>query len=366
MAGKKAQDKNKNVVINKLEVTSDTMTGRGGLNLLVKYLGAINIYSILHYQFGWIRKSKKGAAIESIFKQLFCFFIDGTSPYITHFDQLKDDPGYAAIIETQPDEMVSSHQVKRFMKAFPFLCHNAFRFILKHLFVWRLRLECPSVIFLMLDTMVMDNDDALKRQGVSATYKKKKGFQPLHLIWEGKIVDAIFRGGSKHGNSGTAAKNMLVRSIRLIRSQYNETVPIIVRMDSGFFDADLTDLLQPQQIIANHHLRGADELPHRSLKDFASQKLPFQKFNANASWYYCMIMSLFVFESFKEDHLTDLVEVGAYPTTVRRIVIDIAAKIVRKSHYVILKVTRDVMDRLDFGFLWKASQQHLDPIRLII
>jgi hypothetical protein len=45
----------------------------------------------------------------------------------------------------------------------------------------------------------MDNDEAQKRQGVEPPYKKKKGFQPLQMIWNHKIVDAVFRGGKKHG-----------------------------------------------------------------------------------------------------------------------------------------------------------------------
>ena len=63
-------------------------------------------------------------------------------------------------------------------------------------------MERPPVINLTLDTMVMDNDEAQKRHGVQPTYKKVKGFQPLQMIWKNKIVDAIFRGGKKHGSTG--------------------------------------------------------------------------------------------------------------------------------------------------------------------
>jgi len=41
---------------------------------------------------------------------------DGTSRHLTYFDQLKEDSGYAAAIENTGEEMVSSHQVKRFSK----------------------------------------------------------------------------------------------------------------------------------------------------------------------------------------------------------------------------------------------------------
>jgi len=35
-------------------------------------------------------------------------------------------------------------------------------------------------------------------------------------------------------------------------------------------------------IISNHHQRGADELPHRGLKDFGFEELPFKRFAATA------------------------------------------------------------------------------------
>ncbi len=52
------------------------------------------------------------------------------------------------------------------------------------LFIYRLKKENPERILLGLDTMVMDNNDTQKREGVSPTYKKVKGFQPIHLtLW---------------------------------------------------------------------------------------------------------------------------------------------------------------------------------------
>ena len=53
-----------------------------------------------------------------IFKQMFCWFYDGTSRHINYFDQLKGDEGYASVIENSQEEMVSSHQMKRFFKSF--------------------------------------------------------------------------------------------------------------------------------------------------------------------------------------------------------------------------------------------------------
>jgi hypothetical protein len=85
--------------INEIGVTNDTLTGRGGMALFVKYLGSVDIYSILEGSFGSVRKNKKGLPVWNIFKQIFCWFYDGTSRHLNSFDQLKRDEGYASVIE---------------------------------------------------------------------------------------------------------------------------------------------------------------------------------------------------------------------------------------------------------------------------
>lgn len=162
------------------------LTGRGGLALFVHYLYKVGIYELLTERFNWIRKSMKGVAVWNIFKQIFCFFYDGTSRHLVYFDDLKKDEGYGGIIENSPNEMISSHQAKRFFRVFPLGISWAFRKVLKVLFIWRLKIKKPEVIMLTLDTMPMDNDEAEEREGVSVTYKGYKGFQPLQIIWERK------------------------------------------------------------------------------------------------------------------------------------------------------------------------------------
>ena len=88
--------------------------------------------------------------------------------------------------------------------------------------LWRLKIEKSEVIDLTIDTMVMDNDESEKRDGVQPTYKKKKGFQPLQIIWNGKIVDAVFRGGRKHSNYGNTVVNMVKELVKVIRQEYSE------------------------------------------------------------------------------------------------------------------------------------------------
>ncbi len=445
--------------INKIDVTTDNLTGRGGLALFVKYLSAVEIYPLLIELFGSLRKNKKGLAVWNIFKQIFCWLYDGTSRHMRYFDQLKQDRGYAGVLENSDEEMLSSHQVKRFFKSFSWLCGGKFRKLLKRLFIWRLKIEKPQEIQLTIDTMVMDNNEAEKRHGVEPTYKKRKGFQPIQIIWKSKIVDGIFRGGKKHSNYGHTVVNMVTDLVKLIRREYSAEVTIILRLDSGFLDeknlrafdklgigfictgkmyAGVKDyvstvseeqwsrydnghqewdylefgnrcdkwkrfyrafytrpfyegqqrlldfarpdnviltnigvnsevlvhcsaqrqreLLNAQWIIASHHQRGADELPHRGLKDFGFEELPFKRFPANTALYYCMLISFFLFETFKEDVLVEVIPIGSYATTVRRKALDFAAKIVATGGQIILKVTKAVMDNLRFDTLWQRCQ----------
>ncbi len=239
---------NSNPIINDIEVTGDVLTSRAGLNLFVRYLRSIVLYPYLEAFFGKIRKSRKGQDISEIFKQLFCFFIDGTSRHIIYFDTLKGEAGYAGSIETDPDNMLSSHAVKRFFGAIWLSWAFLFRKVLQKLFLWRLYIAKPVVIILGLDTMVMDNDEAEKRQGVKPTYKKVKGFQPLQMTWGRFIIDAIFRSGDKHSNHANDVEKMVRHIVGLIWKHYREDVPIVIRTDSGFFDQDLFKVFESLKI----------------------------------------------------------------------------------------------------------------------
>jgi hypothetical protein len=445
--------------IGKVGVTEETLTGRGGLALFVRYLSQVNIYGLLFDSFSNLRRSKKGQPIWNIFKQVICFFYDGTSRHLVYFDQLKRDEGYAAVIENSLEEMVCSHQVKRFFKVFSWLCGGIFRKILKRLFIWRLKIERPEKIELTIDLMIMDNDEAEKRHGVEPTYKKVKGFGSLQILWKRRVVDAIFRGGSKHSNAGQTVVKMVVDLVNLIRKEYRSDVPIILRMDSGFFDEvnleafdrlnigvictgkiyehvkgyvgalskegwkvydnghqeweyvefgyrydswkryyraiytrpayegeqRLLDFARPdniiitnlgvnpsvvegcpaeirreliwvESIIHSHHQRGADELPHRGLKDFGFEELPFKRFVPNMAFFYCMLISFFLFETFKEDVLEEVLPIESYASTVRRKALDFAAKIVNTGRGILLKVTQAVWEHLRFEKLWERCQ----------
>ncbi len=455
---KKEICKEKSVKINGVWITTDTLTSRGGLSLFVRYLDNVGIMPYMKRLFGGIRRNRKGVTVEEIFKQLLCYFVDGTSRHLVYFDSLKEDAGYAGAIESAPSAMVSSHGMKRFFNKFSWQCIWLFRRLLQSLFIWRLNLVKPEVIELGIDTMVMDNDEAKTREGVEPTYKKVKGFQPLQMTWGRFMIDAVFRSGSTHGNHGDTVEKMVRNMVKKIRKKYRADVPIIIKLDSGFFDQKLlevfeeleigyisggklysdikdytekvnraawkqyqnkkqvwdyvefmdrrgswtkfrraiycrpwyegiqqlldfarsdtilytnlgmgqtidkllecigrSDLLTVESVIACAHGRGRDELVHRALKDFGHEELPFKRFAPNTAYYYTMALAFFLFETFKEDVSAEVIPVVSYATTFRRKLIDIAAKIVKTSGEIILKVTLATWNALKLDVLWEKS-----------
>jgi hypothetical protein len=458
MATSGRQDKKKTTTITEIGITKDVLTSRGGLILFVRYLQGIGIYEELGRRFGRMRKSAKGIEIIELFKQLFCFFIDGTSRHLCWFDNLKRDEGYARGIETDPEGLASSHAIKRFFKSFSWVKIWLFRKVLRQLFLWRLLIVRPEVILIDVDSMVMANDEACKRHGVQPTYKGKKGFHPIQATWSRFIVDAVFQGGKNHCNHGDTVEKMIKHLVADIRLHYRGDVPIIFSFDSGYFDQKLLqtcemlrvgyvcggklyqgvkeylggvegscfkeydkveqtwnyfefgdkpaswskyrraifcrptyenrqmlfefarpdtlmytnlgmgqaidaqlkkagreDFLTAESCISVYHGRGRNELVNRAFKDFGFEELPFKRFSPNAALYYTMLLSFFLFESFKADVLTEVTPMESYATTVRRKAIDIAAKIVRTGGKVILRVTSAVWESLNMPVLWERS-----------
>jgi len=237
-----------NTQIDGFETTHQSLTGRAGLTIVSRYIRANRITELLHDMFGFLRKSAKGQTLSTIFKQLLLFFIDGTDFHLTRFDQLKRDKAYAQTIEVKQSQLLSSHAMKRFFASFTRLRVFLFRKVLQSLFLWRLQIEQPKTIKIGIDTMVLDNDDALKREGVEPTYKKVKGFQPLQAYWGRFLIDAIFREGKAHSNHGNHVQRMVVRLVQLIRRHYKADVPIILLADTGFYDEKLFLLCEKLEI----------------------------------------------------------------------------------------------------------------------
>ena len=220
--------------INDVEITNDTLSNRGGLSFMLRYLDNLGISSMIEDRFGYLRKSSKGESIGECSRQFMAFCMDGTKHAIARFDELKKDDGYAAVLERDKKSLISTSSAKRFFRKFRGSTFSSYRSILNDLFIWRLKQENPSVITLYLDTMVLDNNDAQNREGCNPTYKKVLGFQPLQINWGPYSADMHFRSGEKHSNHGNDAKEAVARLVKLIRNRYDERVPIIISTDSGF------------------------------------------------------------------------------------------------------------------------------------
>ena len=273
----------KQVKISKVETTDDKMSGRGGLFFFLRYVENIGFYSLFTDHFHFLKGSLKGLSCVQFIKQMLAFFIDGSDCSMTGFDHRKSDEAYAAMLENTPDQMASSHQMKRFFRKLNFVPNWLYRKILLLIFIWRLHVEKPEIIILFADSMVLDNNDADKRQGVEPTYKRKKGFQPFQVSWGPYLIDAIFRSGSVHCNHGSDFMKSMGRVVRAIRKFYKD-VPIIVLSDSGFMDDQnfrfLEERLKIYFICSGKQysdLKGyIQELPSKAFQSFGHKKQSWQ------------------------------------------------------------------------------------------
>ena len=130
-------DRNENK-INAVEVTYDTLSNRGGLSFILRYLDNIGIYE---EKFGHLRKSRKGESIGECARQFMALCMDGTRHSISRFDELKKDPGYAPVLERDIDTLISTASAKRFFTKFRGNSYASYRSILNELFIWRLKKE---------------------------------------------------------------------------------------------------------------------------------------------------------------------------------------------------------------------------------
>jgi len=129
--------------ISAIEVTSDNLTSRAGLTMFARYLDRIGVAWFAERWLGQIRKSGKGSPASECLRQILLFLVDDTCRHLTQFDALKDDPGYAATIERRPQDLLSSHAVKRFCGNFTFGRIWLLRKLLQEVFIWRLTAGPP-------------------------------------------------------------------------------------------------------------------------------------------------------------------------------------------------------------------------------
>ena len=275
--------------IDKIGITNDKITGRGGLAFFLRYVEQTGFYKSAEQILGHIQISSKGMSLYQFMKQILAFFIDGTYMSMESFNDKKKDGGYTALLENKEESMGSSHQMKRyFRKLMDNKIGNAvYRKLLHKLFLWRLGIETPKYIILGVDTMVMDNDDALKREGVEPTYKKKKGYQPLHISWESYLVDVVFRSGKCHSNHGTDFIDSVDYNVKMIREHYKADVPILLIGDSGFLDNKAFTYFE--ETLKIHYI-----ITGKMYKDVKAQieKIAadqYKKFTGNGIWSYIEI-----------------------------------------------------------------------------
>ncbi len=272
--------------ISKIEITNDVISARGGIPLFLRYLENTQLFEMMEHFLGKMKSTKKGLTLRELLIQIMAFIMDGSHNSISYFDQLQSDETYAALLETKPEQTASSHQIKRFFRRFIKSKKGSeiFRNILAELFIWRLSIEKPKHIILGIDTMVLDNDDAPGREGVEVTYKKKKGFQPLHITWGPFLADVIFRKGSAHSNHGNDFIRSVERIVNLIRERYSSDIPIILVADSGFFDQKAFEFFEDKLKI-NYIVTG--KLFKYIMKDI--KRIPkklFTRYENNGFWKY--------------------------------------------------------------------------------
>ena len=450
--------------ITKISATNDKISSRGGLALFLRYTANIKLYELICSVFLLkIFLGRKGLGLQQFLKQMFAYFIDGTDMSISGFDKKKIDKAYASVLENTENDMASSHQIKRIFIKLSIIPNSLYCKVLHALFIWRLKIETPKIITLGIDTMVLDNDYSKKKEGCEPTYKKKKGFQPLHISWGPFLIDVLFRKGNAHSNHGTDYIDRVTAIVELIRERYSKDVPIILCADSGFADQkafdyfdtinihfittsriykdirEYAELLPSEQyselskdksiwkyfefasklgtwkrfrrsifttlscdengqyviglgnkrtdnliftnigtntiadakleavagneyfkaenIVSISHQRGADELIHRSIKELATkEQLPFKRMGMNRAYYFLMVISHFIFETYKRDVTYQVSSINSYPNTFRRKIIDFATKITSSSGYIILNVPKTIFDNFKINDLWKKCQ----------
>lgn len=201
------------------------------------------------------------------------------------FDQRKNDEGHAAVLECGTGQLASSHQVKRYFAKLSLVPGIIFNRILNELFIWRLKIQRPKIVELGIDTMVLDNDSAKEREGCEPTYKRKKGFQLLHICWGPYLVDIVFRKGSAHSNHGTDYTDRARAIVKLVRKRYSPQVPIVLCADSGFADQGAYQVFEEE--LGIHFITTGKLYP--DIKEYV-QELPRRSFDGmkkgKAVWEY--------------------------------------------------------------------------------
>ena len=220
--------------IKEIDVTSNCLTSRGGLAPLANFINGTGVCDELAKILVDLRKSKKGIKLKEAFFQVLLFFADGTDSALDAFDKLQKNEAWEKLHGCK--KTLNTASLKRLLHKADSIDIDILRPLIRRIFLSALKDKNPNKVILFLDSSVYDNDGAKCRAGVKCTYKKKEGYHPINLIWDGMYVDTYFQSGSCSTNHDGVAIKMLQEIIPMIRTILGEGIQIIVRMDGGYYD----------------------------------------------------------------------------------------------------------------------------------
>jgi len=394
--------------ITKISVTKQKISGRGGITLFLRYVERTLFYTVINHIFSELSIfGGKGLQLYQFVKQMLAFFIDGTDMSISGFDKKKQDEGYTAVLENSPNEMASSHQIKRFFRKISIVPALIFRKGSSHsnhgtdytdsvrdiVKLIRKKYSKTVAIIVNTDSGFFDQkafdyfEQELKIHYVStatlySTLKKeivklKETSQKL-IKDDQKSLFSSYEKGKQIWNYiefGCKLKswNKFRRCVytELTNKKDGQFLLDFHKSDSAIFtnigiNSELDNKLKgtkaekyltSEGLITFSHSKGKDELVHRSLKEFATkEQLPFLKFEMNMVYYYLLVITHFLFETYKIDVTDEIVSIKSYPNTFRRQLIDFAVKIVSHSRNKILQVVETTYNKLKINDLWLKCQ----------
>lgn len=254
--------------IKSIDITRDCLSSRAGLLPCVNFVNGTGIAEELSHLLDHLRKSKKGITLEDAFFQILLFFIDGSHRSLDSFDTLKENEAWRKLHGCK--EALTTSALKRLLSKVSLSDTEILRTLVRNVFLSALKNQQSKKVILFLDSSVYDNDGAKCRTGVKYTYKKKLGFHPINLIWDGMYIDTYFQAGNCSTNHDGIAIKMLEEITPMIRQVLGDDVQIIVRMDGGYYDQKIfaaCDRLNINFICAGKRYADHKKLAHINLAD---------------------------------------------------------------------------------------------------
>ena len=255
--------------IREIGITGNCLSSRSGLAPFVNFINGTGICTELASVLEDLRKSKKGIKLEDAFFQLLLFFADGTESSLETFDKLRKNEAWQKLLGCE--KALGTASLKRLLHKAYTIDIEMLRPVIRRIFLSALKDKNPNKVILFLDSSVYDNDGAKCRAGVKCTYKKKEGYHPINLIWDGMYIDTYFQSGNCSTNHNGVALEILKEITPLIREILGEDIQIIVRMDGGYYDQKIfaaCDALKINFICAGKRYSDHKEFANKKLVNF--------------------------------------------------------------------------------------------------